>query len=60
MQNSGFRIQARRLLHQRDLYLRVEFIVGLIVVALVFAVAALNGAEPTPAQRSLGDVRRGE
>jgi uncharacterized protein len=56
MQNSGFRIQARRLLHQRDLYLRVEFIVGLIVVALVFAVAALNGAEPTPAQRSLGEV----
>src|SRR5688572_970815 len=57
MQNSEFRMQAepsrppahsaRRLLHQRDVYLRLEFIVGVIVVLIVGAVAIASGAEPT-------------
>ena len=47
---------AFRFLHQRDIYLRLEFIVGVLVVVLLAAIATLNGAEPTPAQRSLGEV----
>jgi ankyrin repeat protein len=35
------------LLHQRDVYLRLEFIVGVIVVLIVGVVAIVSGAEPT-------------
>ena len=39
--------RALRLLHQRDLYLRLEFIVGVIVVLIVGVAAIVSGAEPT-------------
>jgi uncharacterized protein len=50
MQNSGFRIQARRLLHQRDFYLRLEFAVGVLAVIVwlvVSSITTLTAAEPT-------------
>ena len=57
MQNSEFRMQAephrslaRRLLHQRDIYLRLEFLVGAIVVIVWLAltgIATLTAAEPS-------------
>ena len=49
-----------RFLHQRDFYLRLEFgVAALVVLVLVLASAfsrTIDAAEPTPAQRSLGEV----
>ena len=51
---------ARRLVHQRDIYLRLEFAIAVFVVIAWLGVSGfsriLTAAEPTPAQRSLGEV----
>jgi uncharacterized protein len=48
-----------RFLHQRDLYLRLEFAVGALVVIALLVIGfsrSLDAAGQTPARRSLGEV----
>ena len=54
MQNAEFRIQAERtphsafrMLHRRDVFMRLEALVAAIVAVLVFMVGLATGAEPT-------------